>query len=405
MGKLSDKEKEVLDFLLDFVNMEIFSIEQQERDLGRLDYSLCSDDNEKQIITTKKVQKFKKSISKCNPIIAGYLNALTTPDPLNTDFEELREIITKNFLLTEYYELFEELVSEDISKLQRYKFESVIESLGYDYKPLKDFVRGVCDINSYFTYKSFLDIPNDSELNYDKVVKKLNDAFFKLEAFMSGTINDYKHFDFNTAFTELFYFTRKLENFTFENCERIGQYWGLTEQIRVDYDKTNFENVKAYKNKAFCHDCNVITSIAWDRIEEFTSFQTPDEVNEQTRKKTISDLMKPTTKNPEVINIEFTDKINNISDEVNPYPRIFKDYYSYSVFKKMYDEFGNEKECLSNYSYVFYKMTYEGLIHFDLLHKTYIEMLSEFDISIDRIKPKGDIGKIALRDSIYSRIK
>ena len=64
MGKLSDKEQEVLDFLLDFVNMEIFSIEQQERDLGRLDYSLCSDDDEKQTITAKKVQKFKKRIMK-----------------------------------------------------------------------------------------------------------------------------------------------------------------------------------------------------------------------------------------------------------------------------------------------------------------------------------------------------
>ncbi|WP_415060267.1 hypothetical protein [Flavobacterium sp.] len=233
MGKLSDKEQEVLDFLLDFVNMEIFSIEQQERDLGRLDYSLCSDDDEKQTITAKKVQKFKKRISKCNPIIAGYLNALTTPDQLNTEFEELREIITKNFLFTEYYELFEELVNSDIKDLERYQFESVIESLGYDYKPLKDFVQGVCDVNSYFTYKSFLDIPNDSELNYDKVVKKLNDAFFKLEAFMSGTINDYKHFDFNTAFTELFYFTRKSENYNYENCKRVGQYWGLTEQIRV----------------------------------------------------------------------------------------------------------------------------------------------------------------------------
>ena len=95
MGKLSDKEQEVLDFLLDFVNMEIFSIEQQERDLGRLDYSLCSDDDEKQTITTKKVQKFKKRISKCNPIIAGYINCLTTPDPLNTEFEELRERFNK----------------------------------------------------------------------------------------------------------------------------------------------------------------------------------------------------------------------------------------------------------------------------------------------------------------------
>lgn len=99
------------------------------------------------------------------------------------------------------------------------------------------------------------------------------------------------------------------------------------------------------------------------------------------------------------------EKVSKTNNEEKPYPRIFKDYYSYSVFKRLYDEFGNKKECLSNYSYVFYKMTYEGLIHFDLLHKTYIEMLSDFDISIDRIKPKGDIGKIAFRDSIYAKAK
>lgn len=403
MGKLSDKEQEVLDFLLDFVNMEIFSIEQQERDLGRLDYSLCSDDAEKQTITTRKVQKFKKRLSKCNPIIAGYLNALTTPDPLNTEFEELREIITKNFLYTEYYELFEELVNSDIKDLERYQFESVIESLGYDYKPLKDFVQGVCDVNSYFTYKSFLDIPNDSELNYDKVVKKLNDAFFKLEAFMSGTINDYKHFDFNTAFTELFYFTRKSENYNYENCKRVGQYWGLTEQIRVDYDKTNFDNVKAYNNKAFCHDCDVITSIAWDRIEEFNSFQTPDEVEEQTKKKSISDLIKPTSKSPEVVKVESKETESKLPNEENPYPRIFTSINAYYKFKNLLDEFGNGAENVANYSFVFHKMKRDRLIFDDYQQTQFIYFLLDFDINIRRIKPKSQLGKTELRESIYNK--
>lgn len=97
--------------------------------------------------------------------------------------------------------------------------------------------------------------------------------------------------------------------------------------------------------------------------------------------------------------------INNQSIIINKYPRIFKDNKSYTIFFKLVESFGKDKECLSNYSYVFYKMTYEGLIHYDIPHKTYIEMLSEFDIYIDRIKPKADIGKIALRDSIYSKIK
>lgn len=404
MGELSKKEKEVLDFLLEFVNMEIFSIEQQERDLGRLDYSLCSDDTEKQIITTKKVQKFKKRISKCNPIIAGYLNCLTTPDPLNTEFEELREIITKNFLLTEYYELFEELVEKNLEDIERFKFDSVIESLGYNYEPLKDFIQGVCDVNSYFIYKSFLDIPKDSELNYDKVVKKLNDAFFKLEAFMKGTINEYKYFDFNTAFTELFYFTRLEENYTYENCKRIGQYWELTAQISVDFDKSDFKNNEAYNNKAFCSVCNKIISIHWDRMEEFSSFQTPDEIEEQTKKKSISDLIKPTTKSREVVKVESKEKVSKLPSQENPYPRIFTSINAFYKFKNLLDEFGNGTENVANYSFVFHKMKRDRLIFDDYQQTQFIYFLLDFDINISRVKPKSQLGKTELRESIYNKV-
>jgi hypothetical protein len=403
MSELSKKEKEVLDFLLEFVDFEIFCIEQRERDSGRLDYSLCSDDNEKQTITNKKVQKFKKRISKCNPIIAGYLNALTTPDPSNTEFEELRQIITKNFLLTEYYELFEELTNSDLKDLERYKFESIIECLGYDFKPLKDFIQGVCDVNSFFIYKSFLDIPNDNELNYDKIVKKINDAFFKLEAFMAGTIKDYNYFDFNTAFTELFYFTRKTENFNYENCKRIGKYWELTEQIRVDYEKTNFDNKKACNNKAFCHDCNVISSLAWDRLEEFNSFQTPDEVEEQTRKKSITDLMRPTTINPVIVKVENSNSAAILEKEENPYPRIFTSFEAYTKFKNLLDEFGNTKENLANYSFVFHRMKRDKLIFDDYQQTQFVFFLLDFDINISRIKPKTQLGNNDLREGIYNR--
>jgi hypothetical protein len=372
--------------------------------LGRLDYSLCSDDTEKQIITTKKVQKFKKRISKCNPIIAGYLHCLTTPDPLNTEFEELREIITKNFLLTEYYELFEELVEKNLEDIERFKFDSVIESLGYNYEPLKDFIQGVCDVNSYFIYKSFLDIPKDSELNYDKVVKKLNDAFFKLEAFMKGTINEYKYFDFNTAFTELFYFTRLEENYTYENCKRIGQYWELTAQISVDFDKSDFKNNEAYNNKAFCSVCNKIISIHWDRMEEFSSFQTPDEVEEQTKKKSISNLMKPTTKSPEVVKVESKETESKLPSEENPYPRIFTSINAFYKFKNLLDEFGNGAENVANYSFVFHKMKRDRLIFDDYQQTQFIYFLLDFDINISRVKPKSQLGKTELRESIYNKV-
>ena len=50
-------------------------------------------------------------------------------------------------------------------------------------------------------------------------------------------------------------------------------------------------------------------------------------------------------------------------------------------------------------------MKYDGLIHFDLLDKTFTDMLLDFDINIDRIKSQKYIGKIAYRESIYSKAK
>lgn len=97
--------------------------------------------------------------------------------------------------------------------------------------------------------------------------------------------------------------------------------------------------------------------------------------------------------------------VDKLRSTENPYPKIFKNYKSYTIFKCLLDEFGNTKENLSNYSFVFHKMTYEGLIHSDLKQQTYFSFLSEFDISIDRIKPLGDIGKIPFRESIYSKSK
>ncbi|WP_366182990.1 hypothetical protein [Flavobacterium ovatum] len=404
MVELSSKEKEVLDFLLEFIEMGIFSIEQHERDLGRLDYSLCSDDSEKQLITEKKIAKLKKRLSKCNPIIAGYINALTTSDPLNSSHEEKLLMISKNFLLTEYSELFEMLVSEDISTIQGYQFESIIKSLGFKYKPLKEFIQAVCDVNSFYLYKSFLEISQNDNLSYEKVKDKLNNAFFRLEAFMNGTVNQYVHFDFNTTFTELFYCTRKLENVSYANYNLIGEYWGLTEQIRVDYDKSTFDNHKAYENKAFCNDCNVISSIAWDRISEFNSFATPDEIEEQNRKKSISDVIKASDK-VEAVKEEIKNLIvETPTEESNLYPRIFTSDKAFHKFKNLVEAFGNGDEKLADYSFVFHRMRKDKLIYDDYQQTQFVYFLLEFNINISRIKPKTQLGKSDLRESIYNRV-
>jgi hypothetical protein len=405
MGEFSKRELEIVDYVVDLVNFEIFSIEQDERDRGRLDYSLCSDNYEKLEVTKKKVTKFKSKIDKCNPDIAVYLIEFTKPTPKEYDFYDWRDKITKNFVIGVYQELIEELALIDKDELDKYSFSSIVKSRGYKYKSLKDYIQGVCDVNHYSVYKSFLEIPLDENLDYNHIITKINNAFFRLEAFMKGTINDYFHFDFSRAFTELFYYTRKPDNFTYDNCKRVGQYWELTEQIRYDYDKSDFENHNAYKNKAFCKDCEILMSINWDRIEEFTSFSTPDEIEKQNKKKSVSDLMKPSFRTPSVINIEFEDKLSTLGDEQNPYPRIFKNHKAFNVFEKLLDEFGDNKENLVNYSFVYHRMKKDELIFDDFQKLQFTYFLLDFNIKIDRIKRMEEIGKIPYRESIYTKVK
>lgn len=404
MGEFSERELEIVDYIVDLVNFEIFSIEQAVLDKGKLDYSLCSDNFEKHEITKKKVAKFKSKIDKCNPDIAVYLIEFAKPTPKEYDFFDWRDKITKNFVISVYQELIEELATIDKEELDKYTFSSIVKSRGYKYKPLKDYIQGVCDVNHYSIYKSFLEIPLDENLDYNHIITKLNNAFFRLEAFMKGSISDYFHFDFNRAFTELFYYTRKVENYTYDNCKRVGEYWQLTEQIRRDYDQSDFENLEAYKNKAFCKDCEILMSINWDRIEEFTSFATPDEIDFETRKKSISDLMKPTTKSPEVVKVESKETESKILSEENPYPRIFTSVDAYIKFKNLYDEFEKSNQNLANYSFVFHRMKKDHLIYKDLKQLEFIDFLSSFEIHLDRLKPISQLGNNDLREGIYNRI-
>lgn len=98
------------------------------------------------------------------------------------------------------------------------------------------------------------------------------------------------------------------------------------------------------------------------------------------------------------------EKVSKTNNEENPYPRIFKDYYSYSVFKKLQTQFGNSKENLANYSFVYHRMKKDKLIFDDYQQIQFVYFLLEFDINISRIKPKSQLGNNDLREGIYNRI-
>lgn len=292
MAGLTTKETQILDLIIDHIDFEVFCIEQKVRDKGRLDYSLCSDLIEKQEITKKKIKKFKKKLRKCNPIISGFINVLINKQSLDYNFYEYKEIIIKNFILEHYYELVQELAEVEIDDEINYRLKEKMKLRGYSYKLMEDFIISITDAHHYYIYKSFLEIPKNDILEYNALIENINNAFFRLESFMNGTLLKYNHFDFDSAFTQLFYLTKREANYTYGNCKRINEYWELTQQVRIDYDKSNFKNIKAYNNKAFCNDCNVLTSLNWDRIDEFNEFTTQDEIDKQNRKKSISDIIK-----------------------------------------------------------------------------------------------------------------
>lgn len=87
----------------------------------------------------------------------------------------------------------------------------------------------------------------------------------------------------------------------------------------------------------------------------------------------------------------------------NPYPRIFTSPKAYNKFVKLHEEFGNSKENLANYSFVYHRMLKDNLIYSDYKKTEFVFFLLKFEINIDRIKSENQLGKTDLRESIYNK--
>ena len=71
----------------------------------------------------------------------------------------------------------------------------------------------------------------------------------------------------------------------------------------------------------------------------------------------------------------------------------------------MLDEFGNGDENLANYSFVYHRMVKDKFIYEDYKQTEFMFFLLDFNINIKRIKPKNQLGKTDLRESIYNSVK
>ena len=206
MGQFSAKELEIIDYMVAHINCEIFSNDEDERDTIRLEYSLCPNETEKRRATKKRVAKYKSKIDKCDPDIAGYMGELVKHSPEYVDDGEVRDHLTKNFVICHYQELIEELALIGKEKIEDFTLSSTVKSKGYSYKKIKNYIDAVCNITHYINYRSFLEIRIGEEQELSKSVNKyisvkqgkteiacLNDLFSKNKDILPESIkNAYK---------------------------------------------------------------------------------------------------------------------------------------------------------------------------------------------------------------------
>lgn len=204
--------------------------------------------------------------------------------------------------------------------------------------------------------------PEEQAISYNQICEDINNAFFRFESFMYGNATTYQSFNFDRAFSILFFKTREAVNYVPKNFKLIGKYWELTQQITYDHDKTNYTNYNIDDNEDFINDLNAIYHLYDDRLYEFNEFTLPEDweekrlsildiqkdffeskhIEQQVQPKQILKKSKKKSKEKEVKN-EFSKLINEIEIA-------FK--YNYPVLEKPLQFYYNAKECIRKFKYV-----------------------------------------------------
>ncbi|UOE52466.1 hypothetical protein MTO98_15425 [Mucilaginibacter sp. SMC90] len=141
-----------------------------------------------------------------------------------------------------------------------------------------------------YVYPQVILTEAEEDMSHQEVVTALNDAFFRLERYMDGKLPAYEGFPFARYMLILFIKTRETANYNYVNCKLIGKYWWVIQQVIVDVQKGDYETYAADHNDDFNDAYGDLTIIAEDYVDEFMSFATEDEIAEETKKHSITDI-------------------------------------------------------------------------------------------------------------------
>lgn len=143
----------------------------------------------------------------------------------------------------------------------------------------------------HYVYPQVTLTEEEVDMSHQEVVTALNDAFFRLERYMNGKLPDYEGFPFTRYMLILFIKTRETANYNYANCKLIGKYWWVVQQVIIDVQKGDYETYAADHNDDFDDAYGDLKTIAEDYVHEFISFATEDEITEETKKHSITDVV------------------------------------------------------------------------------------------------------------------
>jgi hypothetical protein len=112
--------------------------------------------------------------------------------------------------------------------------------------------------------------------NLQTIITRINNAFLELESFIDEPLNEYKYFDFDLHFTNLFsYLKRYKKNITPNISGLIMDYWFLASDIipAINCEGFYLNDYLCKKNDVFVKVCNELDVIIKNRQDDFFQFE------------------------------------------------------------------------------------------------------------------------------------
>ncbi|WP_242133431.1 hypothetical protein [Aestuariivivens marinum] len=205
------------------------------------------------------------------------------------------------------------------------------------------------------------------------------------ENLLSLTIEDRKMY--------LEYVKNRIENETWiQDSKKLTD---LLKTLSINTDSLNFEHNK---------DLNDVLNLSFKELSQTENLGKFRDLHREYYCLLLNIERNKILKYLQSLNGEQSPELSSVQKD-NPYPRIFKSPKGFILFEKLKAEFGDTRENLKNYSFIFRRMVDDNLIFSNLKHQEFIEFLSTYDIHIDRINTLNDIGNIDYREHIYSSLK